>query len=741
MHTAHQNNSKMTTGSSAIEKALRISLILLCLCTGFSLCMVKARGVAHIRFADTVALKKTGLDTITSRLLNLHLAEKHTPKEIKDILEKMRPDGSFDDINYADTSLAIWRPLQHLERLAAMMVAYRTLKSPYHHDQHLLNSVLSSLDFYRLRKPASANWWYRDIGSPQVMMIILLLLKGEIDQPLLMSYSADLKDATGKPSFTGKNLTWVSEITIYKGCIENNYQLIEKGFNAIASTLVIAGKNKEGIQADHSFHQHHAQLYEGGYGLSIIGDFAKYIQLSQRTIFAKAFTAEKKQILTDVLLHGHQLLGYRKAIDFGSVGRNITRKNGTENISPSLLGQLSEVDPTYATEYQNWQKHVDGGSFPAPGNTYFWDSDIMVQHGSNYYLSAKVISDRTYGTESLNGENIKGYNLPLGATNIMVSGSEYFNIFPVWDWSRIPGTTALFNEQATSLKNYQIGTNRFAGGVSDGRSGAIAYEHSYHGVTAKKAYFFVDGRMVCLGAGISCKENEQVITSVDQCFANGVVTLGMAAGKNDLKDVQKTFTGLKWLYHNNIGYIFPQGGKVTVKKAVQTGSWSAINTSGDDTPIHAPVFSAWIDHGISPVNSSYYYIVAPDIKLTDIEDTFKKQAVEVLQNDTLIQAIRVKDHVWCVFYRGGKLACAGGPTITSEAPALIMIDTSDGKFNITASDPLHQQQNITLLFDRKLTGPGAITEHGITKIMIPTPQGTMAGKPVTVAYKSDGLNN
>ena len=65
----------------------------------------------------------------------------------------------------------------------------------------------------------------------------------------------------------------------------------------------------------------------------------------------------------------------------------------------------------------------------------------MVQHGTGYYLSAKVISTRTNGTEMLNNENLKGYNLPLGATNILTSGKEYEGIFPVWNWNKIPGTT------------------------------------------------------------------------------------------------------------------------------------------------------------------------------------------------------------------------------------------------------------------------------------------------------------
>lgn len=717
---------------SLFKNASGIICLSLCILLGLTADVKNVHASGRISFSDTA--KQNNLDTIASRLVRLHLSEKHQQKEMVGILKKMQPDGSFSDIDYADTALAIWKPLQHLQRLVSMSIAYRTLKGPYDHDRQILAKIITGLNFYRVRKPASANWWYRDIGSPQVMMITLLLLKGEIDPNLLLQYSAALKDVSGKPSYTGKNRTWVSEITIYKGCIENDYALVEKGFNSIASTLFIAGEHEEGIQIDHSFHQHHAQLYEGGYGLSIISDYAKYMRLSQGTIFSGLFTAQKKKILSDMLLQGHQLLGYRKAIDFGSVGRNITRKDGIENISDTVLMQFNAIDPLNSAAYQKWESHLRGAAFAVPGNTYFWNSDIMAQHGANYYLSAKVISDRTYGTESLNGENIKGYHLPLGATNIMVSGQEYFNIFPVWDWSRIPGTTAEFDEQTASLINYQIGKNRFAGGVSDGQTGAIAYEHFYQGLSAKKSYFFINNRMICLGAGITGRKSNPVITSVNQCLANGKVTLGSTDAESDLTEPEKTITGLKWLHHDNVGYIFPDGGKITVRKTVQTGSWHAINTSGSDRPLSMPVFSAWFDHGNSPVNASYCYTVVPDIKLNEFKKALEDQTVEVLRNDTLVQAVKYHDQIWCVFYRPGKLTCPDGLIITSEVPSLVMTTTSKDKFIITVSDPLHRQQSIALSINRKIEGPGITPGAGFTSLLIPLAKGNLAGQPVTVRF-------
>lgn len=89
----------------------------------------------------------------------------------------------------------------------------------------------------------------------------------------------------------------------------------------------------------------------------------------------------------------------------------------------------------------------------------------------------------------LNGQNLKGYYLPLGATNIMTTGHEYDDAFVVWDWTRVPGTTAVANQSTADLRWYLFGSNQFGGGVSNAHNGVMAYEHAYQGVEARKAYF------------------------------------------------------------------------------------------------------------------------------------------------------------------------------------------------------------------------------------------------------------
>ncbi len=104
----------------------------------------------------------------------------------------------------------------------------------------------------------------------------------------------------------GKNRTWVSAVLIHKGCIEDDYELIAKGFYSIASTIYVEEKDDEGMKRDNSIHQHRPQLYSGGYGMSLLSDLAEYITLANKTSFMKFFTSDKIKLVSDVFLKGHR---------------------------------------------------------------------------------------------------------------------------------------------------------------------------------------------------------------------------------------------------------------------------------------------------------------------------------------------------------------------------------------------------------------------------------------------------
>lgn len=637
------------------------------------------------------------LDEMTGRLISSHLESKVDEEVVAGYMNAISPDGSFPDLDYVTVHEGAFFPSgAHLERLKSMAVAYRKIGNKYYNSRRLLKQIVAGIDYWYKVRPESRNWWFGDIGAPQNYMVTLILLKGKISGKKLLHYSSYLRDLTANKAFKGKNRTWVSSVTIHKGCIEDNIELVRIGFESIASTIKIVPKQgDEGIKIDGSFHQHRPQLYSGGYGLSYVDDIAYYLQLVKGTAFESYFTQEKKDIFFNLLLGGHRLFGYRGTFDFGTIGRNISRQEGLGNISPATLERMEKNDLQHATDYSAWKEHVSGAPFPAPSNKYFWKSDILVQHGANYYLSAKVISTRTNGTEMLNNENLKGYNLPLGATNILISGKEYEGIFPIWNWSKIPGTTAVQHPDSALLEGYLFGQNEFGGGVSNGTNGVIAYEHCYKGVKAGKAYFFINDVLLCLGAGITSDASEEVVTTVNQCFFADKLVVG----EGNATTVYKENASVKnptWVHHDKVGYLFPSGGEITVNSRKQTGSWRDINISRSGKELSADVFSLWISHGAKVKEGEYAYMVVPDKSLEDFRAFAATQHYEIIQNTATVQAVKLNHQYAVVFYRPGTVDLGDGLTLSTDKQVIVYLEQKGNGYDIWAADPLYNQKKVCL---------------------------------------------
>lgn len=649
----------------------------------------------------------------------------------------MQADGSWPDINYQDSLTARWST--HMKRLRSMAAAYSNPSGGSYLSRQLLQNIDKSFGFIYNKPLRSSNWWDTVIGGPNDYMAALILVKKHLKSDQVKKYATYLVDATPNQSHKGQNRVWVSIITIYKGCITDDPQLVEKGYTSLASTLTIEqAQGNEGIKADHSFHQHRPQLYSGGYGLGYVRDMAEMLAIAHQTVFAGLFTTEKKEILSHLALKGHQLLEYRDVADFGTIGRNITRANGVSGIDTVTLNNLSLIDPVQATDYAQWKAHLTGGTFPAAyrGNNYFWKSDIMTQHGSNYYLSAKVISTRTAGTESLNGENLKGFNLPLGATNIMTHGREYSNIFPVWDWTKIPGTTAVNHPASVLLQWYLYGSNQFAGGASDGKAGLIAYEHSYNGIQAKKAYFFLGDAMLCLGAGINALGIQTVHTTVNQAFLNGDVVINAGNKTEQLNEKSKQFRDLQWVYHDGVGYVFPEASPVTISKAPQSGNWKSINVAGSNEPVTRDVFSCWFAHGTAPTDAHYQYIVVPAATKETFLASKEPGKIKVVSNTADIQAVSYDDYYAIVFYEPGTVVMPDGLSISSRMKATVLIRHTSGGYRITAADPVHKQPELILVLNRKLEGPDVIDQGNTAEVKLTFPTGDNTGNTVSRLYKT-----
>src|SRR3546814_19714425 len=89
-----------------------------------------------------------------------------------------------------------------------------------------------------------------------------------------------------------------------------------------------------------------------------------------------------------------------------------------------------------------------------------------------------MYSNRSNNIESpYNEEGLKNHFYADGSQFISRTGREYLNIYPSWDWRKIPGTTVV---QVDTFPHWdelvKKGTTAFVGGVSDGQYGAATFD-------------------------------------------------------------------------------------------------------------------------------------------------------------------------------------------------------------------------------------------------------------------------
>jgi chondroitin AC lyase len=454
--------------------------------------------------------------------------------------------------------------------------------------------------------------------------------------------------------------------------------------------------SKEGIRIDYSFYQHGAALYNGFYGAHYVTDMAFWIAMSEGLSFE--FSEAQQVVLQDYVLDGHQWTNRYGVLDPNITNRKISQANydyvTLRYHDPIVYGleylcSLSTPLPR-ATEMEAFYQHmVNGADSQIEGNHEFWKTDYMVQAGDGYQVSTKLWSYHNEGTEYMNGDGRQGRNLSLGGTFLLQDGGEYLELFPMWNWGHVPGTTTLNRDPASSPTG-ELGTQMFAGGISNGSEGGMVYDHDYDSVTAKKSWFYFDDAYVMLGAGINGGDGTyDVNTTVNQIFQDGDVTIQAGGVESTLTDGEVTPENLEWVYHDNAGYLFPSGGAVTIAAEEQSGSWYEINDSLSSTVLTEDVFSLWFDHGLSPVDDSYACVVVPAVSRAEFDSFREISPITILSNTSDLQAVRhsTLQLTQLAFHTAGDFVTPQGYEIEVSEPCLVMIDESTVPATVTVSDP------------------------------------------------------
>ena len=665
---------------------------------------------------------------LRKNLIVKFLQNSQSDENIGKILSLSKPDGSFSDIDYSDKTRGGWPVSSHINRLLTMAATWKSPQSTYFNSPKLKTPLFSALDYWLKNDYICPNWWYPEIGIPRMLGPAMLLLQDDLSEQEL---SAGLKIlGRAKIAMTGQNRVWLAQNVIYRSLLINDTKQIELAVKAITDEIVVT--EREGIQPDFSFHQHGPQQQFGNYGLAYAGDMVELALIFNGTPFA--FPAEKIGILRSYLLNGLKWVIWNNKFDVSACGRQLF-PNAQAGKARSLINIYKEVvkaDPAFKSQYESALNNFEG-------NIHFWKSDMTIHRRAGFYSSVKMASNRVAGAESCNSENIQGYHMGDGATFFYQSGNEYTDIFPFWDWKKIPGTTTFQDDRVLPVLNasgYRIKSD-FVGGVSDGINGAAAMQYNRDSLSANKSWFFFDDAIICLGAGIKTDLNKVVTTSVNQSFLKNEVLVSQSGKNNSLKTGIHELQKVDWVIQDNWGYYFPGGANLKLENGPRTGAWNRVVAPMSDKTLKTNIFQLWFDHGSQPQHGSYSYIVFPKASAGNIQKL--GTVFEIISNTEDLQSVRSKNGAitGIVFYRKGSCQITSKKAITTDTPCIILYTVKDGKEEINISDPTHLQSAITLTINSQTTLNGGNSvkfdpSKNLTTISVLLPKGGEAGRTITI---------
>jgi chondroitin AC lyase len=330
------------------------------------------------------------------------------------------------------------------------------------------------------------------------------------------------------------------------------------------------------------------------------------------------------------------------------------------------------------------------------GNRYFWNSEDMVHRRPGYYLAVNISSVRSNGPESVSPFSVVNYHFPFGSMMIKTRGDEYLTARGAINYSALPGITS---DPSAPLPKEETwmgfhGDNQFCGGVSDGDCGVCGFIQRQKEFTAAahKSYFFFDGGLVALGAGISGTNLE---TTINQTQWRGPITWGEGSKSNQIAESGGTFDEAvhqpAWLYHDGVGYlVLPATDSTHLKVTAETRKtrWVEIcKTNADNPKAAATIVQISLPHDAS--SDAYAYAVLPGVKPESLTDTARSLPFTVLANTSQVQAVRFtkENLIEAVFFAPGSIHCADGDLSVDRA-SVVMLRQSDGKWELSLSDPL-----------------------------------------------------
>jgi chondroitin AC lyase len=703
-------------------------------------------------FSIASTAQSKDLDIIKQRIVADLMSSKTSDNQVEKILSKMNEDGSFQGINYTDLSRTASFPHGgHTRDLAYIAEAYKTKTSTFYQSPKVKDAIIKGLNYWIKNDFVGDNWHDNQITTPTNLGNLMLAMSDDLPKDLVektqpMIGRANMNASGARPS--GDRIV-IAGILAKNLLLKGDYLEFDKIIKIIESEIKFS-TGERGIQHDYSFHHRTDRVNNTtsyGYGkyANAFGEWSSYVAGTKYQ-----FSKEKINQLVDYYLDGIcKQLVYGIYEDVSVKNRSISNKTSFQPQGIVEIEKLLGSTDYRKAELEDILKLRKGTVKPTQSFAkFFWQTEHFVFQRPYFYTTVRMFSTRNRNMEEpYNGPGKTTHHRADGTNYLMLKGDEYHNMWAVYDWQKISGTTILQKAKLHGPDDIQKdGLTSFVGAVTDGLYGAVAFDFkSPHDMTeAKKSWFFFDEEYVCLGTNIKSKPNLPVATTINQVLMHNDVTVMQGGVKQILPKGNRVAEKVKWVHHDKIGYIFPEPTAINISNQAETGRWSDITDQKNisNELVSDAVFKLWFNHGNKPSGASYQYIVVPDVSEQKLmESSVNNRNIEILSNTPDLQAVKHNQLgiTQLAFYKAGEVELGKGQKVRMDSQGMAMLKMAGNKVTeLTVADPSRQLSRILVtipsIYTTQAEGFICLPNEKLnnTLVIVDLPQGVYLGKSVVV---------
>ncbi|MCZ8510950.1 polysaccharide lyase 8 family protein [Paenibacillus filicis] len=666
-------------------------------------------------------------------------------------------------------------------RLKSMAIAFNTKGSSLYGNKSLAADIMNALDWmYQNVYNDSVtkeydNWWDWEIGSPQALNDIAVLMYNQLTAAQVTNYikAVDrfVPDPTHKTSNgiveTGANRADKALVVMIRGILDKSGTKLAQGRDAL-SQIFLYVTSGDGFYADGSFIQHSNVPYTLSYGNVLLLDMARILELLKGSSWD--VTDPNVQNVYNWVTDSYQPLIYKGAAMDMVGGRKISRqKESDHDTGRTIIATIARLAQfatsaqaaTFKSMVKAWVqqdttlpiitratindmmriKSIMNDNTIAPSgelvkNQVFPNMDRAVHLRPGFGFGLSMFSNRITAFESGNGENLQGWWTGLGMTYLYNNDLAQYdnNFWPTVNMYRLPGTTTDGTGSGTPKAwNLYANPNHWVGGSSlNGQYGTAGMDFSLSGVTGsplqgKKSWFMFGDKIVALGAGITSTDNRNVETIVENRKLNdkgdNTLTVNGATKPNELGWSDK-MTGVQWAHlagnvpGSDIGYYFPETANVYALRESRTGAWKDVNNGGSAAQVTNHYLSLAFEHGKNPTDASYSYVLLPNKDAAATASYASHPDISILENGVEAQAVQDSslNAVGVNFWKDmtKTVSVNGSNLMTSDKKASVTMMETPNEIDVAVSDPTQSNSgDIHLEINKSATGTLSL-DPGIT---------------------------